>query len=503
MRPDASSAASVLPASTQLSHYRLVDRIGAGGMGVVYRAVDTRLDRFVALKVIGQVSDEDRRQRFVKEARAAAAFNHPNIVTIYEVDEQDGTDFIVMELLSGESLDRRVRPGGLPLDEVLGYGEQMAGAFEAAHAAGIVHRDIKPANVMVTESGQVKVLDFGVAKLMALGEPDATTMAVKDATGPGAVLGSLGYMSPEQAQGHIVSAKSDVFSFGVVLHELLTGNRPANSPFPPPAPRGTGSASDTASRRSLPAPLLALIGECLSLDQSQRPDMRDIRRRLGAMRQKGGGRLDLLRRPAVSGALLAVVLAIGAGGLYWWSSGREVRAARARMPEILALAEKHDVDGFYRAARPVLPLLPDDLHLRNLWINGTMKASFDSLPTGAEVWVKGYTATDREWIRIGTTPLKDERVPFGPNRLRLVKAGFDTVEAPLNPFDAIYPLDRRRLAARGNASGVQDQRRAAGGAARAPRFLDRQVRGHQPPVQDVRRCGRLPPRGLVDAAVRR
>ena len=159
------------------------------------------------------------------------------------------------------------------------------------------------------------------------------------------------------------------------------------------------------------------------------------------MRQKGGGRLDLLRRPAVSGALLAVVLAIGAGGLYWWSSGREVRAARARMPEIIALAEKHDVDGFYRAARPVLPLLPDDLHLRNLWINGTMKASFDSLPTGAEVWIKGYTATDREWIRIGTTPLKDERVPFGPNRLRLVKAGFDTVEAPLNPFGAIYPLD--------------------------------------------------------------
>ena len=443
MRPDAPPAAG-LPDSTQLSHYRLVERIGAGGMGVVYRAVDTGLDRPVALKVIGHVSDPDRRQRFVKEARAAAAFNHPNIVTIYEVDAHDGIDFIVMELLSGESLDRRIRPGGLPLADGLGYAEQIACALEAAHAAGIVHRDIKPANVMVTESGQVKVLDFGVAKVMAPDVPDATTFAAPDATGPGAVLGSAGYMSPEQAQGGFVNAKSDVYSFGVVVYELLTGQRPGAVPFALPAPsRGTGAESPSAARRSHPAALVALIDECLSLDPERRPEMRDVRRRLGVIRGAVTGRgRDLLRRPAVSIGLLVCVISIGAGAFSWWFYGRDVRAAQARMPEILSLAEKHDLDGFYRAARVVVPLLKDDLHLRNLWINQTMNASFDSLPSEAEVWVKGYEAIDREWIPLGRTPIKEARVPFGPGRVRIAKAGYDPIEAPLNPFGATYPLDQ-------------------------------------------------------------
>ena len=328
MRPDVPPAG--LPDRTRLSHYRLVERIGAGGMGIVYRAVDTGLDRPVALKVIGHVSDPDRRQRFVKEARAAAAFNHPNIVTIYEVDAHDGIDFIVMELLSGESLDRRIRPGGLPLADVLGYAEQIACALEAAHAAGIVHRDIKPSNVMVTESGQIKVLDFGVAKVMAPDVPDATTFATPDATGPGAVLGSVGYMSPEQAQGRIVNAKSDVFSFGVVVYELLTGQRRGAAPFPLPAPSsGTPSGSPSTARRSHPAALVALMEACLSLDPSRRPEMHDVRVRLGAIRAVVTGRgRDLLRRPAVSIALLVCVTAIAAGAFYWWFSGRDVRAAR-------------------------------------------------------------------------------------------------------------------------------------------------------------------------------
>ena len=443
MSPDTPPAAS-LPDRTELSHYRLVERIGAGGMGIVYRAVDTGLDRPVALKVIGHVSDPDRRQRFVKEARAAATFNHPNIVTIYEVGVDDGIDFIVMELLSGESLDRRIRPGGLPLAEVLGWAEQIADALEAAHAAGIVHRDIKPSNVMVAGSGQVKVLDFGVAKVMAPDLPDATTFATPDATGPGAVLGSLGYMSPEQAQGRIVNAKSDVFSFGVVVYELLTGQRPRAEPFALPAPSsGTGPGSLSTAHRRQPAALTALLEECLSLDPARRPEMHDVRRRLGAIRAAITGHTgDLLRRPAVTMALLVCVAATAAGGFYWWFSGRDVRAARARMPEILAAAEKHDVDGFYRAALAAVPVLKDDLHLRNLWINQTMIATFDSSPSDAEVSVKGYEAIDREWIPLGRTPIRDARVPFGPLRVRIAKAGYDTIEAPLNPFGATYPLDR-------------------------------------------------------------
>ena len=216
-----------------LGHYRVVEKLGAGGMGVVYKARDTHLDRFVALKVLPpeRVADAERKRRFVQEAKAASALNHPNIIHVYDIAEADGIEFIAMEYVQGKTLDRFVGSKGLGINEALGYAVQIADGLAKAHAAGIVHRDLKPANIMVNEDGGVKILDFGLAKLMERGEagPSASTETAAAGeelhTEKGAIVGTVAYMSPEQAQGKTVDARSDVFSFGSVLYEMLTGRR--------------------------------------------------------------------------------------------------------------------------------------------------------------------------------------------------------------------------------------------------------------------------------------
>ncbi len=188
-----------------VTHYQILEKLGEGGMGVVYKAMDTHLDRLVAVKVLPpeRVADADRKRRFVQEAKAASALNHPNIVTIYDIDSADGIDFISMELVAGKTLDRWIPRHGLRLNEALKYSVQIADALAAAHSAGIVHRDLKPGNVMVSELGLVKVLDFGLAKLTEPSAPrdDEATRTLKPTTEEGVIVGTASYMSPEQAEG--------------------------------------------------------------------------------------------------------------------------------------------------------------------------------------------------------------------------------------------------------------------------------------------------------------
>jgi Tol biopolymer transport system component len=216
-----------------LLHYRVAEKIGQGGMGAVYKAVDTHLDRPVAIKVLppGKVADPGRKQRFVLEAKAASALRHPNIVVIHDIASDQGRDFIVMELVEGQSLDLLIGRKGLKLNEALGYAVQIADGLAKAHAAGIIHRDLKPTNIMVTGEGLVKILDFGLAKLME-DVPDSgagPTLTLgedgKPRTEEGFVVGTAAYMSPEQAEGKKVDARSDIFSFGAVLYEMLTGRK--------------------------------------------------------------------------------------------------------------------------------------------------------------------------------------------------------------------------------------------------------------------------------------
>ncbi len=282
-----------LAAGTRLGPYTIQSALGAGGMGEVYKARDTRLDRFVAIKVLpaDKLADPERKRRFVQEAKAASALNHPNIVTIYDIGSENGVDFIAMEFVAGKTLDETIPLGGLRIAEALKYAVQAADALAKAHAAGIVHRDLKPGNVMVTADGLVKILDFGLAKLaqppVSAGDAVPT---VAPGTSEGRIVGTVSYMSPEQAEGKAVDARSDIFSFGALLYEVVTGQR---------AFRGDTAVSTLTAilrdeptpaaelRRETPAELGRVIRRCLRKDPARRfQTMGDLRVALEELKEE-------------------------------------------------------------------------------------------------------------------------------------------------------------------------------------------------------------------------
>jgi serine/threonine protein kinase len=328
----------VIAPGTKLSHFEIVEKLGEGGMGVVYKARDLNLDRLVAIKILsaGAVSNPDRQARFVQEAKAASSLNHPNIITVYEIDTTAELPFIAMEYVDGKTLDRLIPSHGMPLDDALRYAVQITGASSDAHAAGITHRDLKPANVMVTDKGNVKVLDFGLAKLsehsgegsgLAGGTAVATAGMQQLKTEEGTILGTFSYMSPEQAEGKKVDGRSDIFSFGVMLYQMLTGLRPF---------RGDSRLSTMAAIlreeprpagelvTGLPAEVDRVLARAMRKDPARRfQTMADLKVALEELRdESSSGRLSMLattarprpktRWPLIAGAVAAVlVLAAG------------------------------------------------------------------------------------------------------------------------------------------------------------------------------------------------
>ena len=335
-----------LPAGTRLSSYEIVRSLGAGGMGQVYRARDTKLSRDVALKVLlpELAGDADRLARFESEARTASALNHPNIVTIYEIGRAEQSSFIAMELIEGKTLRELLADGPVPAKKLVSLAAQMSEGLAKAHAAGIVHRDLKPENVMVTRDGFVKILDFGLAKLVRRGfegSDGAQLQTMPRGTHAGTILGTVGYMSPEQASGEPADFRSDQFSFGSILYELASGRRA----FERPTDAQTLSAIIEAeppplleAAPRLPTSVAGIVDRCLAKDPEDRyGSTKDLARDLAALRDQSSGAsapgvaTTPGRRLRLSPAVLAGAAVIAAGlAVLAFVAGQRVQARRDR-----------------------------------------------------------------------------------------------------------------------------------------------------------------------------
>lgn len=455
----------ILKKGSQLGPYEIVDRIGAGGMGVVYRARDRRLERDVAIKLFlpGVQIEEKARTRFRKEALALARLNHPNIAAVYDVGEQNGTEYLVMEYVPGQSLAERVKSGMLPASEALSLTEEVARALQEAHDNGIVHRDLKPANIIVTPKGHAKVLDFGLAKLLTRDVAKDASSPYSETTG---LVGTPLYMSPEQAEGIAVDSRSDIWSLGVVLYESLAGKPPFDGSGGVGVLRAIVEQTPKPLRElrpDVPKDVERIVSRALEKQASNRypsagemaQDLSSELLRMTAPAAPPAPReLRLSLRYAIPGlAFIAVVVAMGA-----WLFHRTQQRQWAReqaIPEIAKLQNGHESLAALLLLERAQRVLPADAQLRQMAAQNTSVISVNSSPPGATVEIKDYLSPNSAWYRLGVTPLKNIRVPNGYFRWRISKPGVGQyVAAPLTQPKMNFALDAE-MAAPAGMSWVQ------------------------------------------------
>jgi serine/threonine protein kinase len=453
-------SAGVSLGSLLAGKYRVQEEIGRGGMGIVYKAEDMKLKRTVAIKFLPREwsSNPEARERFVQEARAAAALSHPNICTIHEVDDSEDKPFIVMEYVEGENLREKLRKGPLPVEDALDIVIPAAEGLDKAHQKGIVHRDVKSANIMVTESGQAKIMDFGLAKLRG-----GTAL-----TQEGATLGTVAYMSPEQARGEKVDGRSDIWSLGVVLYETLTGELPF---------KGERDVSILYSivheepiplkviKPDIPPELERIVRRALE----KKPELRyhsagemskDLKEYQEILSASDAGLINLrrlsrhIRKPQVAIPALIILLAIVFLGIGLFKRQARVRwANEVLIPQIQRNADAENYHEAFRLAVQAKEVLGDaPALLANLWPSFSILVSLTTEPQQARVYRKPYVSPDAAWELVGLSPLEKVRFSRDAYRLKIEKDGYQTVEDmrvfrfggtryPENT-DILYRLDR-------------------------------------------------------------
>ncbi|HVJ26106.1 MAG TPA: SUMF1/EgtB/PvdO family nonheme iron enzyme [Vicinamibacterales bacterium] len=461
----------------RLGRYQIRSRLGSGGMGEVYLADDTQLGRPVALKLLPpeNAGDPHARARLTREARAAAVLDHPYICSVYEVGEAEGLLFIAMQYVEGETLETRLRRSSLDVHEVLGIAVQVADALSEAHGHGILHRDIKPANIMVTRRGDAKVMDFGLAKPAEVSPASTDTPTVSLLSTPGAVIGTLPYMSPEQVRGEALDARSDLFSFGTLIYEMLAGRRPFDDSNP------AAVASAILTREAAPVARFApdtphelerIVAKALKKDPEERyqtskdllidlralKEEQDFKRRL----ERSSGESVVMRDitptpspvapatpvptplpPAVSAApanrsraligaaAFVLLVAVAAGGWFMWKASK-IRWAEAQVPEIERLANENNYYGAYDLAIQAEPYLSRESTVATLMRTISDSISVETNPAGARVYLQRFSpdaagALPQRQL-VGTTPLVNQRIARGHYVVTLEKDGFAPAE---------------------------------------------------------------------------
>lgn len=442
-----------------LGHYRIVEKIGEGGMGEVYRAHDERLDRDVAIKVLPEEmsNTQDRVRRFEREARAVAKLDHPNILTIHDFGTDHSVTYAVMELLEGESLRELISAGDLRSDGTLRYAQEIADGLAAAHDRGIIHRDLKPENIFLTSSGRIKILDFGLAKLRERVEDrDAATQTPTETlfTVPGTVMGTMAYMSPEQVRGELADARSDIFSLGVVLYEMLAGQRPFQG--------GTSAETSAAIlhkdpppleeiRSSVPRALTTIVEKCLNKKREERyssahelaealracPLTADASARVLTMRQ---GRLR--RWPLYVGLGLVVIAGTLFAAIQYRQRERIHWAQNEALPQIADLVANEEYVAAFDLADEADPYLSSNPMMLRLWGQMARYVSLNTEPPGASAEFREYGHPESRWRYLGRTPLQTARIPYGFFVWRITRDACEGLE--MASSGVVFPLADER-----------------------------------------------------------